>query len=84
MDEVLDRRVGAGKEETLVSVVLPTHAVRRSTGIAAHLEDLPVSIGLTAVVSLDDDAVSCGHVHSGSSRSSRAPTPMSIPAALVS
>jgi hypothetical protein len=63
MAKVLDAGVGTGEHEALVAVVAPLHEVRRGAVGTVHLEDLGITIGLTDVVSLDDQAVTdcCTH-----------------------
>jgi hypothetical protein len=61
--EVLHERVGAREEQRFVTVVLPTHAVRRAIVGSLGLEDLAIPVRLTESVALDHDAISdpCSH-----------------------
>jgi len=61
--EVLHGCVGTGEEEPFVAVVLPADAEWGPTVLAADLEDLGVTVGLTDVVSLDDQTISSGCTH---------------------
>jgi len=58
MDEVLDCGVGAGVDESNVTVIRPPHQIRRSTVRSVYFHDLSVAIGLAHMVPLHDQAVS--------------------------
>jgi hypothetical protein len=54
---LLDRRVAAREEESLVAVVRPADHVRRASVIGVNLEDLAVSVRLAHMVALHDQPV---------------------------
>src|SRR5215470_17503886 len=56
--EVLDHCVTRGEEQPDVTVVAPLHEIRRRAVGAVNLENLRVAVGLTDVVSFDDQPVS--------------------------
>ena len=57
MRDVLDHRVGAGKEQSFVPVVVPAHHPRWLAASAVHLEDLGVTVGFADVMSLDHEPI---------------------------
>ena len=69
--EVLDRSVRTGKEEALVAVISPADDVGRCTVLAAHFDDLGVTVRFADMVTLDDEAIThtCSHENASSFRS---------------
>jgi hypothetical protein len=60
---VLDEGIRTRKEESFVAVVTPPDAVGRTAVVTMHLEDLCVPIGLTHVMTLDDQSVTDLRLH---------------------